>query len=226
MLWALTVIGERWGQRSDCRAILRPPRLETGPPFARTTCYFRLTNKDIEAMLRFCSRPSPNTARVAVFTIVSLLGSPLAPLVAAQAPRPAGRCGRAGCSGWRVAACLHDSKRRHARDLPAASLELGQSEAGGSLRGRVVHGEGRDNAGARHRQGGIGHERRPGRAARELLGLQDRRAQVPHAPARSAPDRRRGARPRRCRSRSASSRSTGCWPTSTTARSCRRTWRG
>ena len=78
-----------------------------------------------------------------------------------------------------------------------------ESETHRRLLGGVLHAEGRGQARARHRQGGIGHERGAGRAARELLGAQDRR--VPTSPRSSAtscgPSWTRS--PRRCRSTSA-----------------------
>ena len=132
-----------------------------------------------------------------MLTIVSLLGSPIAPLVDGagtrqRAPRAGRRRAIPPDGGWPRA--YTTASGAALVDLSAAGRELGRPEARRPLRGGVLHAEGREGARARHRQGGIRYERGPGRAARELLGVQDYRVQLPHAPARSAPDRRGGDR--------------------------------
>ena len=137
-------------------------------------------------------------ARVAVVMALSLLAS-AGPRVTAQAPAKAGsQAGHGGGSRRRrVAAGQHDAERRRARRLSAADRELAGSEERGPVRGGVLHAERRSQAGARHRQGGIRHERRDGSPARELFGVPDHRIELRHAAAGSGPHPGRGAHRRR-----------------------------
>ena len=135
----------------------------------------------------------------------------------------ASRSRRGARRGRPVAARLHDQERRRGHHLSAASGELDGSEARGPVRGGGLRGKRRQGARPGQPQGGVRHQRRPGRTARQLLGVQDHRVELPDhaARARSRPWSRRSSP--RCRSKNASSPSSACWPASTRARSSRRT---
>ena len=88
-------------------------------------------------------------ARIAVLTLLSLLTSPVEPLLLAQTPStnaPAEKDGgdRFRACRRRLAARLLHGERRGARHVSAAGGELGRSEARGRVRGGVLHAQGRD----------------------------------------------------------------------------------
>ena len=149
-------------------------------------------------------------ARVAVLTIVSFLASPIAPLVEAQAPaaKPAAAKPSAAAPG---PATADEGWPRAYTTASGAALVVYQPQVASwaDQKHAVLYAavsytpKGATSPGARHHQGGIRHERGARRAARELLGVQDHRVQLPHAPARSAQRPSSRKSPRRCRSTSA-----------------------
>ena len=130
-------------------------------------------------------------ARVAAVMALGLLAAG-GPRVAAQAPaKPAAATPAA-------AAASADGGWPRAYTTPSgAALVVYQPQIASwtdqkhvvAVRGGVLHAEGRREAGARHRQGGSGHERRARRAAGQLLGVPDHRIELPDAAAGSGPRR-------------------------------------
>ena len=168
-------------------------------------------------------------SRVAALMVFCLIGSPVAPLMQAQAPgaKPAAAPAAAAATppdgGWprsyttasKAALVMYQPQLVSWTDQKHAVMYAALSYLPAA----------REAAGARHHQGGSQHQRGRRRAARELLGLQDRRVQLPHDPARSAQDRRRGDRRVAARRRARASRSTVSSPTWTRAWWSRRTSR-